>query len=87
MPHVHVHLIPRRSTDFGGQNDHVYPALEESEAGLQGDMERASGRGRPQNTLASKSEDRQPRLEEEMRQEAEWLAGLFNETPPPQVTR
>ncbi|KAK8861377.1 hypothetical protein IAR55_002196 [Kwoniella newhampshirensis] len=38
VPHVHIHLIPRHSTDYDGNSDEIYPKLEESEAGLQTDL-------------------------------------------------
>lgn len=33
VPHVHVHVLPRRAGDFE-PNDKVYDAIDESEAGL-----------------------------------------------------
>jgi bis(5'-adenosyl)-triphosphatase len=72
VPHVHVHLIPRKSTDYGGDNDQIYSALEENEKGMKGDMD--SKRDEWKN---AKDEDREPRTMEEMENEAEWLKGLF----------
>lgn len=31
VPHCHIHLLPRKSTDFGGHNDAVYDALDAAE--------------------------------------------------------
>ncbi|WVF66864.1 hypothetical protein IAT40_001607 [Kwoniella sp. CBS 6097] len=38
VPHVHIHIIPRHPEDYEGENDRIYPALEESEAQLQKDL-------------------------------------------------
>ena len=29
VPHVHVHVIPRKLSDFGGRNDEIYERLDE----------------------------------------------------------
>ncbi|WWC60093.1 uncharacterized protein I303_102657 [Kwoniella dejecticola CBS 10117] len=39
VPHVHVHILPRHSTDFDGENDKIYPLLEENEARLKDDLD------------------------------------------------
>ena len=74
VPHVHVHLIPRKSTDFDGDNDRIYPALEENEKELEGNL-KSEERGSEWRT--PKDEDRKPRSLEVMEKEAEWLRGLF----------
>jgi bis(5'-adenosyl)-triphosphatase len=74
VPHVHVHLIPRKFTDYGGDNDQIYPALEENEHGLKDDLE-SKGSG----WTGAKDEDRIPRGMKEMEDEAEWLKTLFVE--------
>jgi bis(5'-adenosyl)-triphosphatase len=76
VPHVHVHLIPRKSTDYGGDNDQIYPALEKNEEELNGDL-RSSSEG--DEWKVAKDEDRKPRSMEEMEKEAEWLKGLFKD--------
>lgn len=38
VPHVHVHIIPRTTRDFGDEPDRVYPLLEQSEAELRSDL-------------------------------------------------
>lgn len=38
VPHVHVHIIPRLATDFGGVTDKVYPELERNESRLLSDL-------------------------------------------------
>ncbi|CAK9783459.1 HIT-like protein [Cutaneotrichosporon oleaginosum] len=40
VPHVHVHIIPRLRSDFGGEPDNVYPALEGAERDLNADLVR-----------------------------------------------
>jgi bis(5'-adenosyl)-triphosphatase len=90
VPHVHVHILPRSRTDFDGVNDRVYPALEDSEAKLQGDLAAAQGKSGDETSARSdeqrrvetrfvtpKEEDRRPRSLQEMEDEATWLAGLF----------
>ena len=51
MPHVHVHIIPRTSKDFGGDTDRVYPALEKSEKELKGDL-KDQAEGKTPETIA-----------------------------------
>lgn len=84
MPHVHVHLIPRLPTDFEGDNDRIYPALEQNEAELNFAM--VSGTSGTSGTSGSgwrvpKDEDRKPRGMDEMQAEAEWMAALFIQAP------
>lgn len=76
VPHVHVHLIPRKSKDYGGDNDQIYPALEKHEEELNGDL-RSPSTGDDWKT--AKDEDRKPRSLEEMEKEAEWLKGLLKD--------
>ncbi|ORY25803.1 HIT-like domain-containing protein, partial [Naematelia encephala] len=38
VPHVHVHIMPRHRTDFGGDNDKIYPAIESAEGHLNDDF-------------------------------------------------
>ncbi|WWD16717.1 hypothetical protein CI109_101148 [Kwoniella shandongensis] len=87
VPHVHIHLIPRHPTDYSGNNDEIYPALERSEAALNSDLKGAgipqvSGNGNGNGSAdggmkVPKDEDRRPRTIEEMEEEAEWLSGFF----------
>ena len=42
MPHVHVHVLPRFRTDFAGNNDDIYPKLEQFEQELRGDLDISS---------------------------------------------
>lgn len=66
VPHVHVHVLPRRRGDFT-DNDEVYDKLEEFDA------------RRPQERLqVPKDEDRKPRTMAEMAEEATELRALFS---------
>ncbi|KAF7368876.1 Hit domain protein [Mycena venus] len=68
VPHVHFHLLPRKSAGdkFSGRNnDQVYPALEKAEAEM------------TQPFKVDADEDRVPRTMEEMEKEANWLKGYF----------
>lgn len=76
VPHVHAHIIPRKSTDYEGDNDKIYPALETAEKQLRGDMVIDSTQtDTAWNVPLDK--DRQPRSLEEMEKEAIWLRSLF----------
>lgn len=84
VPHVHIHLIPRKETDFpAGENDRIYPALEDSERRLGSVMaqqqqgETGTGAGRGGLLRVPKDSERVPRTEEEMEREAAWLAEFF----------
>ncbi|ERF69539.1 hypothetical protein EPUS_01869 [Endocarpon pusillum Z07020] len=81
VPHLHVHVIPRREGDMDarGGGDRVYEVLEKGEEGDIGahfrardGMEGEDGGARREKRFAADSE-RKPRSEEEMRGEAEWL--------------
>jgi bis(5'-adenosyl)-triphosphatase len=94
---VHVHIIPRLRSDFGGEPDNVYPALEGAERELNADLVRhgsvsedstaaagaveaaveAARRRRENGWQVPKDEERKPRSDEEMADEARWLAGLM----------
>jgi bis(5'-adenosyl)-triphosphatase len=77
---VHVHIIPRKETDYGGVNDEIYPALEGAERDLRDDLvgteEEKEGEGDNKSAWV-KDEDRKPRSMEVMEEEARWLASLF----------
>lgn len=72
---MHVHILPRKFTDFGGENDEVYPLLETAEAELNGEHAKR-GKGA---FKVDADEDRPPRTREEMEREAKWLEGLCRE--------
>jgi bis(5'-adenosyl)-triphosphatase len=76
VPHVHVHVIPRRFSDFDGNNDEVYPVLETAEEELHRDLVAANnGKQQPkaEKFKVDADEDRPPRSLEEMEKEARWL--------------
>ncbi|WOO79520.1 Bis(5'-nucleosyl)-tetraphosphatase [asymmetrical] [Vanrija pseudolonga] len=93
VPHVHVHIIPRLRTDFGGKDtDKVYPLLERSEAALDADLAAGPGDGsqRPATPFTPSAThddiggwdvppdaERKPRSADEMEAEASWLSGLL----------
>lgn len=69
VPHVHVHIIPRRKGDPGG-DDKVHEWLE----GEEGDV--GKHQREVEETKAAewpKDEERKPRGKEEMEVEARWL--------------
>lgn len=84
VPHVHAHIIPRKKSDLDdrGGTDAIYGMMESEE----GDLNRHL-REKEQAAQAELAEDekrgkfpavdndsRQPRSDEEMQKEAEWLA-------------
>ncbi|KAJ3411335.1 hypothetical protein HDV05_002356 [Chytridiales sp. JEL 0842] len=73
VPHVHVHILPRKKGDWE-KNDEVYDALEQSEKELRDGLE-----GRKKRLIV---EDhlRKDRTMEEMEKEAKWLRGFFEQT-------
>ncbi|KAF8602387.1 HIT-like protein [Ceratobasidium sp. AG-I] len=78
VPHVHVHILPRRFTDFGGQNDQVYPILEEAESRLPRQLELAAEGTKVPEPIKVDDEGRIPRTMEEMEAEATRLRSLFS---------
>ncbi|GMK56317.1 hypothetical protein CspeluHIS016_0301570 [Cutaneotrichosporon spelunceum] len=94
VPHVHVHIIPRLRSDFGGEPDSVYPALEGAERELNHELERherapeesvgaveAAVRRRENGWQVPRDEERHPRSDKEMEKEARWLAELLAAQP------
>jgi len=78
VPHVHVHILPRKWVDFNGNNDEVYPALEENEFTLPADLGNAYTKVKPpREELKMDNDAREPRSTEEMEKEAAWLTTLF----------
>ena len=73
VPHVHLHLIPRRSADFV-PNDDIYDAIEASES----DLPKAQEAAAPKHDLKVADEDRKARTREDMEKETIWLQGLFD---------
>jgi bis(5'-adenosyl)-triphosphatase len=83
VPHVHVHVLPRRLTDFDGVNDRVYDALEEGEHALADQLvvkaTQPPRRSRGEKLKMDADEDRVARGPDEMEKEAAWLAGFFKD--------
>ena len=80
VPHVHTHIVPRKAADLeqrGGQ-DAIYDMLE-GEEGDVGAHLKERDQGRPKFPKVDDTK-RQNRSEEEMAQEAEWLARECNES-------
>lgn len=69
MPHVHVHIIPRRKLDYK-ENDEIYDQLEQSERNLKATFSYALP------TIEDK--DRAPRTDDDMATEVAWLANFFD---------
>ncbi|OAP60483.1 hypothetical protein AYL99_05485 [Fonsecaea erecta] len=80
VPHVHVHVIPRQKGDYDhkGGGDRIYDAMdgEEGDLGaafLEMRRLRAEGLTSGREALGGPDSTREPRSQEEMRKEAEWL--------------
>jgi bis(5'-adenosyl)-triphosphatase len=69
-------LLPRKDTDFDGNNDDVYPALEKNEHALDQDL--ASTETERKVLKIPRDEDRKIRSAEEMETEALWLSKFFD---------
>ncbi|EPY49957.1 bis(5'-nucleosidyl)-tetraphosphatase [Schizosaccharomyces cryophilus OY26] len=85
VPHLHVHLIPRKKLDFN-ENDEVYQHLEKAEANLASlqatGKETIIGDQSPPTSMKKsvpKDEDRHPRTPEVMQEEATWLRSFFQD--------
>ena len=87
---MHIHLIPRKPTDFPPEDrDAIYPLLESSERALGGELLAAKANPTERMEKARKDasgllvvprdEDRHPRSEEEMTREAAWLGTFFTD--------
>ena len=72
VPHVHIHLLPRRKGDFE-KNDEVYDAIDDSSKGM-------VSQGEPSKLSKNLDKERKPRTREEMAREAEELKPLFSTT-------
>ncbi|KAG9087170.1 hypothetical protein FRC07_012886, partial [Ceratobasidium sp. 392] len=78
LDHVHVHILPRRFTDFDGNNDQVYPILEEAEGRLPAQLRAVTEKTKVPEPIKVDDEGRTPRTVEEMEKEATWLQSLFS---------
>jgi len=74
VPHVHTHIIPRRDADLDdrGGGDAIYGMLEGEEGDI-GEQMKQRGSARPKFPAVD-NDKREPRSEQEMLKEAEWLA-------------
>lgn len=77
MPHIHTHIIPRKAADLDerGGGDAIYQMLEGEDGDVGRHLLERGLRDRLKFPAVGKDEERRPRSEEEMRREAEWLAG------------
>lgn len=84
VPHVHAHIIPRKKDDLQdrGGTDAIYEMMESDDADLNKQLQAKEAVARAQladderkgRFPAVDNDSRKPRSDEEMRQEAEWLA-------------
>ncbi|CAN9105745.1 HIT-like protein [Alternaria alternata] len=84
VPHVHAHIIPRKKDDLEekGGTDAIYGMMESEDADLSkqlADRERAAkahlaGEEKKGRFPAVDNDSRKPRTDQEMQEEAEWLA-------------
>eukprot|EP00890_Picochlorum_soloecismus_P005420 jgi/Picsp_1/587/NSC_00584-R1_bis(5 -adenosyl)-triphosphatase len=75
VPHVHIHILPRKEGDFEN-NDEIYDAIDQaSEDGVKQLKGASSGAERKKNL----DEDRKPRTREEMSEEAGLYRSSFGE--------
>lgn len=72
VPHVHVHVLPRRGGDFA-RNDDVYPAIEAQEEAMDG-----LHKQKEENQRLDLDIERKPRTDEEMAAEAAVYRALFD---------
>lgn len=83
VPHVHFHIIPRRRADLDhkGGSDAIYGMLDGDEGDIAKHMwERMEGRTRTRFPAVD-NDGRMPRSEEEMMEEAEFLAKEMETEP------
>jgi diadenosine tetraphosphate (Ap4A) HIT family hydrolase len=73
VPHVHVHVLPRKSGDFE-KNDEIYDVIDEKEKELASELEIS---GKKQAEKLDLDVERKPRTPEEMAEEAAALRALF----------
>ncbi|WWC68821.1 uncharacterized protein I206_102756 [Kwoniella pini CBS 10737] len=92
VPHVHVHILPRHSIDFNGENDKIYPLLEDNESSLKDNFDESQKMKEVNGNATTESEktatigrdweisdeDRKPRSMEEMMIEAKAFEDFFN---------
>ncbi|KAF2002306.1 HIT-like protein [Amniculicola lignicola CBS 123094] len=85
VPHVHTHIIPRKTDDLEdrGGTDAIYPMLESEDGNLgkqlgererEKEKEKAEAEDQRAHFPRVDVDERLPRSEEEMQKEAQWLA-------------
>ncbi|MCJ1483140.1 hypothetical protein MMC06_003306 [Schaereria dolodes] len=80
VPHVHTHIIPRKSQDMDarGGNDAIYDLLEGEEGNIEQQLKSRDGE-RPKFPKVDDNA-RRPRSKEDMNEEAEMLAREMENT-------
>jgi bis(5'-adenosyl)-triphosphatase len=83
VPHVHAHIIPRKKDDLAeaGGTDAIYGMMESEDGDLARQFRERNAEKKEEQPNGGKrgrfpavdADNRKPRSEEEMRQEAEWL--------------
>lgn len=76
VPHVHVHVIPRKEGDMDskGGGDKIYEMLEGEEGDVGSHLRQHKQHEERQGKFPMPDAGRKDRSQEEMRQEAEWLS-------------
>ncbi|GFR48626.1 hypothetical protein Agub_g10541, partial [Astrephomene gubernaculifera] len=78
VPHVHIHILPRKAGDFP-KNDEVYDAIDQESAeykkAVSSNSNHSSGGGQPEKLDLDK--ERRLRTDEEMAEEADVLRALL----------
>jgi bis(5'-adenosyl)-triphosphatase len=84
VPHVHAHIIPRKKDDLEekGGTDAIYEMMESEDADLNKQLKERERAARTELAEDEKkgrfpavdNDSRKPRSDDEMRDEAEWLA-------------
>jgi bis(5'-adenosyl)-triphosphatase len=82
VPHVHIHVIPRRMQGdrfAGSQNDVIYTEIEKQERTIPHDLASSfhGGSASPEPLRMDADAALKPRTLEDMEQEARWLTGFF----------
>ncbi|SJL06079.1 related to Bis(5'-nucleosyl)-tetraphosphatase [asymmetrical] [Armillaria ostoyae] len=78
VPHVHFHVMPRKTHGdrFSENRDEIYPELERAEGSLASDLKQTQHES--QSLRVDADENRPPRTMEDMEKEANWLKTFFS---------
>ncbi|CAO1636392.1 unnamed protein product [Parajaminaea phylloscopi] len=82
VPHLHVHILPRKKGDYA-RNDDIYGHLEAFGWSQKQLYEGQDDNGQLAQASPDADEDRRARSSEEMRREAAWLRSLLSEGASP----